>query len=96
MSNARQTPIESADLVLINSRSSDVVNAILLSRITYRKMIQNLLWATDYNGIALPLAAGVAIPLGIGVSPAIGAEFMSASTVIVALNALSLKRTTLI
>lgn len=88
--------IESADLVLINSRPSDVVNAILLSRITYRKMIQNLLWATGYNAIALPLAAGVAIPLGIVVSPAIGAIFMSASTIIVALNALSLKRTKLI
>lgn len=88
--------IESADLVLINSRPSDVVNALLLSRSTYRKMIQNLLWATGYNTVALPLAAGVAIPLGIVVSPAVGAIFMSASTVIVALNALMLRRVKLL
>jgi P-type Cu2+ transporter len=88
--------IESADLVLLNSRPSDVVNALLLSRLTYKKMIQNLLWATGYNAIALPLAAGVAIPLGIVVSPAIGAIFMSASTVIVALNALMLRKVKLL
>ena len=88
--------IEAADLVLINSRPSDVVNAILISSATYRKMVQNLLWATGYNAIALPLAAGVAIPLGIVVSPAIGAIFMSASTVIVAINALLLRRLRLV
>lgn len=87
--------IESADLVLINSKPSDVANALVLSRLTYRKMVQNLVWATGYNAIALPLAAGVAIPLGIVISPAIGAIFMSASTVIVALNALLLRRTRL-
>lgn len=88
--------IESADLVLINSRPSDVANAILLSAITYRKMIQNLIWATGYNTIAIPLAAGIAIPLGVVVSPAIGAIFMSASTIIVAINAIMLRKTKLI
>ena len=59
---------------------------------TYAKMVQNLWWATGYNAIALPLAAGVLIPIGIRLSPAVGALLMSASTVIVAINAMTLRR----
>ncbi|VCU54365.1 Copper-exporting P-type ATPase B [Thermus thermophilus] len=84
--------IESADLVLVESDPLDVVRALLLARATYAKMVQNLFWATGYNAIALPLAAGVAYPLGIVLSPAVGALFMSLSTVIVALNAMLLRR----
>ena len=64
-----------------------------LSRTTVRKMIQNLLWATGYNVITVPLAAGVAAPVGIILKPAVGAVFMSLSTVIVAVNAMLMKRT---
>lgn len=84
--------IESADLVLVESDPLDVVRALLLARATYAKMVQNLFWATGYNAIALPLAAGVAYPFGIVLSPAVGALFMSLSTVIVALNATLLRR----
>jgi Cu2+-exporting ATPase len=69
-----------------------VVKVIELSRASYRKMIQNLAWATGYNVVALPLAAGVLAPWGILLSPAIGALFMSLSTVIVAINAQLLRR----
>jgi Cu2+-exporting ATPase len=84
--------IESADLVLIEDDPVDVVRAIRLSRATYRKMVQNLFWATGYNAVALPLAAGVLYGAGIVLSPAVGAVFMSASTVIVAVNAVLLRR----
>jgi P-type Cu2+ transporter len=84
--------IESADLVLVESDPLAVVVALQLSRATYRKMIQNLLWATGYNIVALPLAAGAAYTWGILLSPAVGAIFMSASTVIVAVNAMLLRR----
>lgn len=84
--------IESADVVLVRSDPRDVAAVIELSRATYRKMIQNLLWATGYNVIAIPLAAGVAYSAGILLSPALGAVFMSASTVIVAINATLLGR----
>ena len=84
--------IESADLVLVDNDPEDVIRALRLSGITYRKMIQNLFWATGYNVIALPLAAGVAFPLGLLLSPAVGALLMSASTVIVAINALLMRR----
>jgi P-type Cu2+ transporter len=84
--------IESADLVLVESDPLDVVAALRLSRATYRKMVQNLLWATGYNAVALPLAAGVAYAWGILLSPAVGAILMSVSTVIVALNAMLLRR----
>ena len=84
--------IESADLVLVDNDPEDVTRALRLSVITYRKMIQNLFWATGYNVIALPLAAGVAFPLGVLLSPAVGAVFMSASTVIVAVNAMLMRR----
>jgi Cu2+-exporting ATPase len=84
--------IESADLVLIEDDPMDVVRALRLSRATYRKMIQNLFWATGYNAVALPLAAGVAYGAGVVLSPAAGAVLMSASTVIVAVNAMALRR----
>lgn len=84
--------IESADIILVRSNPLDAVNIFALSRATYRKMIQNLLWATGYNVFALPLAAGVLAPFGILLSPAVGALFMSLSTVIVAINAQSLRR----
>lgn len=79
--------IESAGLILVKSNPLDVVKVIALSRASYRKMVQNLWWAAGYNIIALPLAAGVLAPWGILLSPAIGALFMSLSTVIVAINA---------
>ena len=87
--------IESAGLILVRSNPLDVVKIIALSRASYRKMIQNLLWAAGYNIIALPLAAGVLSPWGINISPAFGALLMSLSTVIVAFNAQLLRRTTL-
>ena len=87
--------IESADLVLIEDDPSDVARIITLARATHRKMIQNLAWATGYNVVAIPLAAGVAVSAGILLSPAIGALFMSLSTVIVSLNAMLLRRTDL-
>jgi Cu2+-exporting ATPase len=84
--------IESADLVLVDDDPSDVVRALRLSQATRRKMVQNLAWATGYNAIALPLAAGVAAWAGILLNPAIGALLMSLSTVIVAVNAMLLRR----
>nr|HMT20958.1 HAD-IC family P-type ATPase [Promineifilum sp.] len=79
--------VESAGIVLVRSNPLDVVKIIELSRASYRKMIENLLWATGYNVIALPLAAGILAPVGILLSPAVGAVFMSLSTIIVAINA---------
>jgi Cu2+-exporting ATPase len=79
--------IESAGIILVNNNPQDVVKIFDLSRASYRKMLQNLIWATGYNIVALPLAAGVLAPLGILLSPAIGAVLMSASTIIVAINA---------
>ena len=84
--------VESADIVLVRSDPRDVPAIIGLARATYRKMVQNLLWATGYNAIAIPLAAGIAYPLGILLSPALGAALMSVSTVIVAVNAKLLER----
>lgn len=83
--------METADVVLVRSNPNDVVALIDLSKKTYRKMVQNLWWATGYNIFAIPLAAGVLAPWGIIISPAIGAVFMSLSTVIVAINAKLLK-----
>ena len=85
--------VESADIILVKSDPRDVVKVMELSRTTVRKMIQNLLWATGYNVITVPLAAGVAAPVGIILKPAVGAVFMSLSTVIVAVNAMLMKRT---
>ncbi len=79
--------VESAGIILVKSNPLDVVKIIALSRASYRKMIQNLVWATGYNVIALPLAAGVLAGWGILLSPAMGAVLMSLSTVIVAINA---------
>ena len=82
---------ETADIILVNSNPLDVSSLILFGRATYRKMIQNLFWATAYNVIAIPLAAGVLYNSGIIISPAIGAALMSLSTVIVSINAQFLK-----
>lgn len=84
--------LESADLVLVKSDPLDVVRALRLARAAHAKMVQNLFWATGYNLLALPLAAGVGYPFGLLLSPAVGALFMSLSTVAVALNALLLRR----
>ncbi|MBE3090877.1 MAG: heavy metal translocating P-type ATPase, partial [Candidatus Atribacteria bacterium] len=78
---------ETADIILVNSNPLDVTSLILFGRATYSKMIQNLYWATGYNVIAIPLAAGVLYNYGILISPAIGAALMSLSTIIVAINA---------
>ena len=87
--------IESAGLILVNSNPLDVVKIFALSRASYRKMIQNLWWAAGYNIVALPLAAGLLAPWGILLSPAVGALFLSLSTIIVAINAQLLRRTVL-
>jgi Cu2+-exporting ATPase len=84
--------IESADVVLVKNDPRDVVRLIRLSRATMRKMRQNLVWATAYNLVAIPAAAGVLQPWGITLRPEWGALIMSASTVIVAFNALLLRR----
>ncbi len=83
--------VETADIVLVKSNPEDVVALIHLARATYRKMVQNLAWATGYNAFAIPLAAGVLYSAGILLSPAAGAVLMSLSTVIVAVNARMLK-----
>lgn len=82
---------ETADIILVNSNPQDVVSLIKFGGATYRKMVQNLLWATGYNIFALPLAAGALYSVGIVISPAVGAVLMSLSTVIVAINAKLLK-----
>jgi Cu2+-exporting ATPase len=79
--------VESAGIVLVRSEPRDVVGAIELSRASYRKMVQNLIWATGYNLVAIPVAAGVLVPWGIDLPMAVGAIAMSASTIIVAANA---------
>lgn len=83
--------IETADVILVRSNPEDVVSILQLSKVTYHKMIQNLWWATGYNIVAIPLAAGVLYQVGIVLSPAVGAVLMSLSTVIVAINAKMLK-----
>ncbi len=82
---------ETADIVLVNSNPQDVAALITFGEKTHKKMIQNLFWATGYNVIAIPLAAGILYNQGVIISPAIGAALMSASTVIVAINAKLLK-----
>jgi Cu2+-exporting ATPase len=84
--------VEAADVVLVRSDPRDVPRIIALSRVSYRKMVQNLWWATGYNVIAIPLAAGVLARVGVVLSPALGAVLMSLSTVIVAINAQLLRR----
>jgi cation transport ATPase len=85
--------VETADIILVRSNPLDAVAIIGLARATYKKMIQNLVWATGYNTFAIPLAAGVLYKYGILLSPAMGAVLMSLSTVIVAINAKFLKVT---
>lgn len=83
--------LETADIILVKSNPKDVADIISLSRATYRKMVQNLWWATGYNVFAIPLAAGVLSNYGLVLSPAVGAIIMSLSTVIVAINAKRLR-----
>ncbi|HAQ1079205.1 TPA: copper/silver-translocating P-type ATPase CopB [Enterococcus faecium] len=83
--------IDSADVVLTNSDPKDILHFLDLAKQTRKKMIQNLWWGTGYNILAIPLAAGILAPIGIILSPAVGAVLMSLSTVVVALNALTLK-----
>lgn len=82
---------ETAGIVLVNSNPKDIVSLILFGKATYKKMIQNLIWATGYNLVALPLAAGVLYKQGILLSPAAGAVLMTVSTIVVAINAGMLK-----
>ena len=82
---------ETAGIVLVNSNPKDIVSLVLFGKATYRKMIQNLIWATGYNVVTLPLAAGVLYKMGILLSPAAGAVLMSVSTVVVAINASMLR-----
>ncbi|KFO16269.1 copper/silver-translocating P-type ATPase CopB [Enterococcus faecium] len=83
--------IDSADVVLTNSDPKDILHFLDLAKQTRKKMIQNLWWGAGYNILAIPLAAGILAPIGIILSPAVGAVLMSLSTVVVALNALTLK-----
>lgn len=82
---------ETADIILVNSNPQDIASLILFGKATYKKMVQNLVWATGYNILAIPLAAGVLSGFGILLSPALGAILMSLSTLIVAINARMLK-----
>jgi Cu2+-exporting ATPase len=84
--------VEAGDIVLVRSDPRDVARTRVLSRASYRKMVQNLWWAAGYNVVAIPAAAGVFAPWGLVLSPAMGAVLMSASTVIVAINAQLLRR----
>jgi Cu2+-exporting ATPase len=84
--------VESAGIILVRSNPLDVVKIFKLSRASYRKMIENLVWASGYNVVALPLAAGILAGAGVLLSPAVGALLMSLSTVIVAINAQLLRR----
>jgi Cu2+-exporting ATPase len=90
-----EVAVEAGDIVLVRSDPRDVPRIIALSRVSYRKMVQNLWWAAGYNIVAIPLAAGVLASRGIVLSPAMGAILMSVSTVIVAINAQLLRRTAL-
>lgn len=87
--------IKSADIILVRSNPQDIVKVINLSKATYGKMLQNLGWATGYNVLAIPLAAGVLYGSGIVLAPALGAALMSVSTIVVALNAQLLRNTKL-
>ncbi len=83
--------IESADVILTQSNPEDVTSVIALSKVTYHKMVQNLVWACGYNIITIPLAAGVFYKWGIILPPAIGALIMSVSTIVVAINSQFIK-----
>ena len=84
--------VQSADVILVQNNPTDVVRLVKLSRASYRKMQENIVWAAGYNVFAIPLAAGVLAPIGVLLSPAVGALLMSLSTVIVAINAQFLRR----
>jgi Cu2+-exporting ATPase len=84
--------VESAGLILVRSNPLDVVKIIELSKASQRKMVQNIWWAAGYNIIAIPLAAGILAPWNIFMPPAVGALVMSLSTIIVAINAQTLRR----
>ncbi|HET9157954.1 MAG TPA: heavy metal translocating P-type ATPase, partial [Myxococcaceae bacterium] len=92
MGAGTEVAVEAGDVVLVRSDPRDVPRIVILSRATYRKMIENLWWAAGYNVVAIPLAAGVLARWGIVLHPALGAALMSTSTVIVALNAQLLRR----
>lgn len=83
---------ETADIILVNSNPKDIESLVIFGKETHKKMIQNFVWATGYNVVAIPLAAGVLYSAGILISPALGAVLMSLSTIIVAINAQFLKR----
>ncbi|MDU4969319.1 MAG: HAD-IC family P-type ATPase, partial [Staphylococcus epidermidis] len=83
--------VESADIILVKSNPSDIIHFLTLSNNTMRKMVQNLWWGAGYNIVAVPLAAGALAFVGLILSPAVGAILMSLSTVIVAINAFTLK-----
>ncbi|MDF1572351.1 MAG: copper-translocating P-type ATPase [Bacteroidales bacterium] len=83
---------ETADIILVNSDPKDIASLVIFGKETYKKMIQNFVWATGYNVVAIPLAAGVLYSAGILINPALGAILMSLSTVIVAVNAQFLRR----
>lgn len=83
--------IDSADVILVRSDPADILHFLSLARNTNRKMVQNLWWGAGYNIVAIPLAAGVLAGAGILLSPAVGAALMSLSTIIVAINAVTLK-----
>ena len=87
--------VQSAGLILVKSNPLDIVKILILSAAAYRKQVQNIWWAAGYNIVMIPLAAGVAAPWGIVVPPALGAVFMSISTIVVAINAQLLRRTDL-
>lgn len=87
--------IESAGIILVRNDPRDIPKIIELSRLTYSKMIQNLFWASGYNILALPIAAGAPAAWGIMLQPAVAAVFMSLSTIIVAINAALLRRAVL-
>lgn len=82
---------ETADVILVDSNPADIVRVLDYGKETYKKMIQNFIWASGYNVVAIPLAAGVLYSAGILISPALGAALMSLSTVVVAFNAQLLK-----
>jgi Cu2+-exporting ATPase len=84
--------MESAGVVLASDDPRAVADVVRLSQASYRKMVQNLVWATGYNAVAIPLAAGVLAGVGVTLAPAVGAVLMSVSTIVVALNAQLLRR----
>ena len=87
--------VEAGDIVLTRNNPLDIVRLIILSRKVFRKMVENLLWATGYNVVAIPAAAGILAPWGFFLKPEIGAILMSLSSVIVVINALALRRVNL-